>query len=279
MVILSLSLSNSLYNWNLLVRILTSTLVQFSQLNCLESYIMTDGQSASLSWNKSPIWGLRPDFYYCQLRVCWCGAHFLTRGRVCYLQLLLALASAVILGSKVRGTRGHIVLDSSLPFSSPPTTRMATVEVRIRPRLHTLATSGLSLYNRRTDQRTEDAASPIVQWRFYWVYHVIAIQPVDWRPDCLATSCNIRPLRTQLPLVHVGTCLRSRCLEIMYCHALKRGVYRAVAYLYTLQYLIFHNGVIVFLNPVRPDNSLYEYTLGIRSTWTNIKVILVEESV
>jgi hypothetical protein len=27
-----------------------------------ESYVTTDGQSASLSWNKSPIWGLRPDF-------------------------------------------------------------------------------------------------------------------------------------------------------------------------------------------------------------------------
>jgi hypothetical protein len=30
-----------------------------------ESYITTDGQSASLSWNKAPILGLRPDFYYC----------------------------------------------------------------------------------------------------------------------------------------------------------------------------------------------------------------------
>jgi hypothetical protein len=26
-----------------------------------QSYITTDGQSASLSWNKAPIWGLRPD--------------------------------------------------------------------------------------------------------------------------------------------------------------------------------------------------------------------------
>jgi hypothetical protein len=26
------------------------------------SYITTDGQSASLSWNKAPIWDLRPDF-------------------------------------------------------------------------------------------------------------------------------------------------------------------------------------------------------------------------
>jgi hypothetical protein len=30
------------------------------------SYITTDDQSASLSWNKAPIWGLRPDFYYRQ---------------------------------------------------------------------------------------------------------------------------------------------------------------------------------------------------------------------
>jgi hypothetical protein len=31
-----------------------------------QSYIMTDGQLASLSWNKAPIWGLQPDLYYCQ---------------------------------------------------------------------------------------------------------------------------------------------------------------------------------------------------------------------
>jgi hypothetical protein len=37
-----------------------------------ESDVTTDGQSASLSWNKAPIWGLRPDFFYTigQLRVC-----------------------------------------------------------------------------------------------------------------------------------------------------------------------------------------------------------------
>jgi hypothetical protein len=40
------------------------------------------------------------------------------------------LASAVILGSKSRGTRDHILLSkSNLPFSSPPTTRRATVRV------------------------------------------------------------------------------------------------------------------------------------------------------
>jgi hypothetical protein len=30
-----------------------------------ETYVTTDGQPASLSWNKAPIWGLRPDLYYC----------------------------------------------------------------------------------------------------------------------------------------------------------------------------------------------------------------------
>jgi hypothetical protein len=29
-----------------------------------ESYVTTDGQPASLSWNKAPIWGLRPDLHF-----------------------------------------------------------------------------------------------------------------------------------------------------------------------------------------------------------------------
>jgi hypothetical protein len=31
-----------------------------------ESYVTTDGQAASLSWNKAPIWRLRPDLDYCR---------------------------------------------------------------------------------------------------------------------------------------------------------------------------------------------------------------------
>jgi hypothetical protein len=30
-----------------------------------QSYVTTDGQPASLSWNKAPIWVLRPDLDYC----------------------------------------------------------------------------------------------------------------------------------------------------------------------------------------------------------------------
>jgi hypothetical protein len=64
------------------------------------------------------------------LRVCSCGAPSLTRGRICRLQLLLALASG---HSRVRGPWHSwpyfTVSDSRLPISSPPTTRRATVEV------------------------------------------------------------------------------------------------------------------------------------------------------
>jgi hypothetical protein len=125
-----------------------------------ESYITTDGQSASLPWNEAPIWGLRPDFITVrEMRICWHGALSLTRGRVCRLQLLLALAGAVILGSESLGTCDHILLSQIwdpppptwrassshlyppgtgwpsytpkhwVSFSSPPTTRRTTVEV------------------------------------------------------------------------------------------------------------------------------------------------------
>jgi hypothetical protein len=45
-----------------------------------------------------------------QLWVCWCGSPSLMRGWVCHLQLLLALTSAVILGSESCGTHDHILL-------------------------------------------------------------------------------------------------------------------------------------------------------------------------
>jgi hypothetical protein len=82
-----------------------------------QSYIMTDGQSASLSWNNASIWGLRPVFITIkQLRVCLYGALSLTRGRVCRLHLFLALVSAVIFGSEFRGTRDHILLSQIRDF-------------------------------------------------------------------------------------------------------------------------------------------------------------------
>jgi hypothetical protein len=69
-----------------------------------------------------------------QLRVCWCGALSLTRGRVCRLQLFLALTSAAILGSESHGTHDHILLsqiressnlESQVPLFISPRNRVA----------------------------------------------------------------------------------------------------------------------------------------------------------
>jgi hypothetical protein len=98
----------------------------------VESYVTTDGQSASLSWCQAPIWGLRPDFYYCQIvtgLLMW-GA--LSDERT-------GLSFTIAAGSRQRNhfrirvpwdSRPYFnISDLRLPFLSPPTTRGATVDV------------------------------------------------------------------------------------------------------------------------------------------------------
>jgi hypothetical protein len=133
--------------------------------------VTTDGQSASLSWCQSPIWGQRPNFYFCQtVSGLLMRAPSLARGRVCRLQLLLVLASAVILGSGFHGSHDHILfsqigdfpnLEGQVPvfiFSRKRVTQLypqasgslfvASYDLQgyggnIRPRLHT---GGLFMY-------------------------------------------------------------------------------------------------------------------------------------
>jgi hypothetical protein len=93
---------------------------------------MKDGQSASLSWNKVPILGLRPDFYYCQTVVVSLMWGALSNERT-GLSFKIAAGPRQRSHSRVRvpwDSRPYFaLLDSRLPFSSPPTTRMATAEV------------------------------------------------------------------------------------------------------------------------------------------------------
>jgi hypothetical protein len=58
---------NSHNSFPLRLRVYDSRLLSYDCLNQSQSqnYVTTDGQSASLSWNKAPFWGLRPDIYYC----------------------------------------------------------------------------------------------------------------------------------------------------------------------------------------------------------------------
>jgi hypothetical protein len=69
--------------------------------------------TVSLSWCQASIWDTRPIFllpFFIQFRVCCCSVLSLTTGRICSLQLLLGLASAVFLGSESSGNRDHILL-------------------------------------------------------------------------------------------------------------------------------------------------------------------------
>jgi hypothetical protein len=80
-----------------------------------------------------------------QLRVCWCGALSLTRGRVCHFKLLLALASAVILGLSPVGlaTIFYYPRFETSPFVASYDSQ--AYGGGIRPRLHT----GFRHYRRR----------------------------------------------------------------------------------------------------------------------------------
>jgi hypothetical protein len=86
----------------------------------------------SVSWNKAPIWGLRPDFYYCQTiagLLMW-GA--LSDERM-DLSFTIAAGPRQRSHSQVRvpwDSRPYFtVSDSRLPLSSPSTTRRVTVVV------------------------------------------------------------------------------------------------------------------------------------------------------
>jgi hypothetical protein len=96
-----------------------------------------------------------------QLRSCSCGAPSLTRGRVCPFYMLLALASAVFLGSESLGTRDHILLSQIWDFHFVASYDSQGHGGGIRPRLHTgmlLALASAVLYNFHAP-RIEDTTS------------------------------------------------------------------------------------------------------------------------
>jgi hypothetical protein len=96
-----------------------------------ESYVTTDHQPASLSWNKAPIWGLRPDLYYCQTvagLLMW-GALSDERTGLSF-PIALALASAVIPRSESLGTSDHILLSQTRDFHFRRLLRLAGLRWR-----------------------------------------------------------------------------------------------------------------------------------------------------
>jgi hypothetical protein len=103
-----------------------------------ESYVTTDNQSASLSWYKAPIRGLRPDFYFrteygirltVMFLIPWGALSDERTGLsvVCAAGPCQRILSRVLVPWDLRPYL--TVSDLRLPFSSPPTTRRVTVEV------------------------------------------------------------------------------------------------------------------------------------------------------
>jgi hypothetical protein len=80
---------------------------------------------------KNPSWPYDQIFIIVwELQVCWFGALSLTRGRVCRVQVLLALASAIIFGSEFRGTHYHISLSQSRNYPIRRLLRLAGLRWR-----------------------------------------------------------------------------------------------------------------------------------------------------
>jgi hypothetical protein len=74
------------------------------------SYVMTDCQSASLSWSQASIWSPKPEFCYFETvtgLLMWLS---LKRGRDCCLRLLMDFASVVIPESESSWTHDHVLL-------------------------------------------------------------------------------------------------------------------------------------------------------------------------
>jgi hypothetical protein len=89
-----------------------------------QSYITTDGQSASPSWWQAPIrardkFVFLLEIFFRPLWVCYFVTPSLTRGPVCNLLLLLVFASAVPLWSESRRTQDYILFSQFLRLPQP----------------------------------------------------------------------------------------------------------------------------------------------------------------
>jgi hypothetical protein len=138
-IVASIVCSSRLFMWGLPIDILYALVVcpvvTRRPTSLSLSLMLRPTVSRPVCLEIKPIWSLRPDFYYCQTVAGLLMS--LTRGKVCRLQLLLALASAVIFGSSHVGL---VTIFYTLRFGT--SLFVASYESQgygggIRPRLHT----------------------------------------------------------------------------------------------------------------------------------------------
>jgi hypothetical protein len=114
------------------VVVVVVAVIVMSTLLVSECYVTTDGQPASLSWNKAPIWALRPDLDYSQtvtVLILWGALSDERTGLFCVYAAGPCQRSHYRVRVPLDSRPYFTVSDSRLPFSSPPTTRRVMVEV------------------------------------------------------------------------------------------------------------------------------------------------------
>jgi hypothetical protein len=176
---------------------------------------LTIGQSVSKSWCRAPFRAHDQIFITVwQLRSCFCGAPSVTRGRVCFLYMLLALASAAFLVSESLSTRDHILLSQSWDFRFRRLLRLAGLRWRYSTPWDSGIAQSVPFYNCHA-ARIEQLKSSCVILCFVCCVNLCAtlwfVQAYSLLRNisCLAT-CYLATTRSLLFVV-AGTWLPSRC--------------------------------------------------------------------
>jgi hypothetical protein len=105
----------------------------------------------------------------------------LTRGWVCHLQLLLALARAFIIGSESRGTRDHILLSQIRDFHFRRLQRLAGLRWMYSTTAPHRKNFAPLITSRHRPTETQLIYCCL---RVCWGPHVINTQPVNWCAGC-----------------------------------------------------------------------------------------------
>jgi hypothetical protein len=170
-----------------------------------QSHVTTDGQLASLSWCQAPTWGPKPDFCRCQFWVCWCEVPSLMRERVCCLQLLLAHANAVILGSESESVTFKLGADrQSVRLGAKPLEAHNLRFFQLNPSSH-------SPYVTPSDERMNIlgllSSVCIVHISCYWKFRLLqCIQALCQSRLCKPDHAYLTYLVLQRQLSHLNGC-------------------------------------------------------------------------
>jgi hypothetical protein len=128
------------------------------------------------------------------LLVCLCGALSLTIGRVCRLQLLLALGSADIFGSDSHGTRDHYLLSQIRDFPFRRLLRHAGLRwIYSTPPPPASTSLGSSLYSLREDLTENNLISltTVLLLAFRFHENSVTCCLIAWRLGYQKQQCSV----------------------------------------------------------------------------------------